>query len=117
MENDMMPVWDVLADFVARATRSIRGSRQEDDYDDRLLDNVSLDDGDWRSLQFLGRSSRDLEPLSASLNFVVATRLLEMRLAERGRINVSDEAYPMGYRITALGKAVLKRGQRARYSN
>lgn len=105
----MVRVWDIVADLAMRA--GIRADPREYDDDDWFLQLVSLNDDEWRTLTFLSRSMRDFVSLSEGLNFIVANRLLEMRLVERGRISTSDEAYPMGYRLTSRGEAVMRRGK------
>ena len=100
----MVRVWDIVADLAMRA--GIRADPREYDDDDWFL---QLNDDEWRTLTFLSRSMRDFVSLSEGLNFIVANRLLEMRLVERGRISTSDEAYPMGYRLTSRGEAVMRR--------
>lgn len=112
-----MRVLAVLAGFAKRVARYTASDPAE--YDDQwVIDCVTLDHNEWRALEFLAKSAGNFEPLSesAGLSFVVANRLLETRLAERGRIAAPGEAYPMGYRLTALGSAVLKRGRHANMS-
>src|SRR5262249_50510178 len=110
----MIRVRNILADVMARAAQLVRHDLDENSDDGHwFVENEDLAPSQWKSLQFLGRSSRDFEPLSANLDFLVASWLLEKRLAERGRIDVTGQDYPMGYRITARGRAVLERGRLA----
>jgi hypothetical protein len=70
---------------------------------------------EWRGLLELANARKDFEPLAmrAGVGPVVAERLVAKGLAEMGpsapRFN--REAFPVGYRLTDLGRDFLERGR------
>jgi len=83
-----------------------------------FLESVELDVHEWRGVRQLAEAIDDFEPLAkrGNLGKVVADRLVERRVAEKGEAPPAYKARGMsiGYRLTTLGWKLLDRGRTPR---
>jgi hypothetical protein len=84
--------------------------------DEDFLRHIGLTAREWRAIEQLARSDTRFEPLTLldHVGPLVIDRLLQMEVAERGPASARAEAASLvGYRLTARGWKVLKRGRAA----
>jgi hypothetical protein len=84
--------------------------------DEEFLGNVALTAREWRGVGELSKAYGEFEPLAARelLGPIVLERLLAMGVVEKGPTpaRFDRRTFPIGYRLTALGWKVMKRGRR-----
>ncbi|WP_145619711.1 hypothetical protein [Nitrospirillum bahiense] len=85
--------------------------------DDTFLNITTLTAHEWRGVEQLANAISEFEPLAkrGNLGVVVAERLVDLRLAEKGPCSPRYAAigYTEGYRLSDLGWKVKQRGRQA----
>jgi hypothetical protein len=83
---------------------------------EEILERTVLTGREWRAVGELAKAKMDFEPLAMRANIgpIVIERLVQYGIAEVGpsapRFNQS--AFPIGYRLSRLGRMVLARGRK-----
>ena len=82
---------------------------------EEILEKAVLTGRQWRAVGELAKAKMDFEPLAMRVNIgpIVIERLIQLGIAEVGpsapRFN--QAAFPIGYRLTRLGRMILARGR------